>query len=175
MTSWSVFRRLSFFLLLGLIVGCGSKDIPPGELVSGTVTIKGKAPGTYATLEFVSASDPSKKGGGSVDPTGKFNGQAPEGRVKVAIKVGMGPTKGASGPQFPKGGPPPGQGNPYGPGAPGGPPTPGAPGPDGGKMTGPPKMAGAVEIPANAQDPQKSGVEIDVPKGGAKELTIDFK
>jgi hypothetical protein len=174
MIAWPYSRHGLGLLLLGIMVGCGTKEVPVGEPVSGTLTIKGKAPGTFATLEFVSASDPSKKGGGSVDPTGKFSGQAPEGRVKVGIKVGMGPTKGPTGPQFPKGGGPPGQGNPYGPGAPGGP-TPGAPGPDGGKMSGPPKMVGAVEIPTNAQDPQKSGVEIDVPKGGAKDLTLDFK
>jgi hypothetical protein len=166
MFSLALVRRVGALLLLGTLVGCGgTKEVPVGETVTGKLTIKGKAPGTFATLVFVSASDPSKTGGGSVDPTGMFSGQAPQGKVKVALKIGMGGGKGpGSGPQFPKG-PPAG----------GGPPTPGAPGPDAGKPSGPPKMAGAVEPPANAGDPQKSGVEIEVPKGGAKDLTLDFK
>ena len=167
MFNWSLLRRAIALLLFGVVIGCGVKEEPKGETVTGKLTVKGKAPGTFATLVFVSASDPSKTGGGSVDPTGMFSGQAPQGKVKVALKMGTAPGKGGpGGPQFPKGGPP-------GPG--GGPPTPGAPGPDAGKTSAPPKMAGAVEPPANAGDPQKSGVEIEVPKGGARDLTIDFK
>jgi hypothetical protein len=149
-------------------LGCGKADEPPpGEVVRGKITIKGKAPGTYCTITFASATDSNPLYAGSVDPTGNFAGRAPLGKVKAALKMGdtRGAPKTGGGPPGaggqPKGGPGPGS-FPKG----GGPPNP--------ETGAPPKNQGAAELSANAKDPNKSGVEFEVPPGGVSDLELKF-
>jgi len=107
-------------------------------------------------------SDPSQKGLGGFDPGGNFNGKAPLGACKVAIKVSSAPP----------GGGPPGAGSSRPPTA-GGPPVGGPPKPGGdGKVSGPPKMAGS-EITPKMMDANKSGVEVNIVPNA--KLDIDFK
>ena len=158
-------RSSAFVVLLGGLAACGCADAPvdstpPGEPVSGKITVDGKPPGTYASVEFVSVADPTNKAQAGVDPSGNFSGRAPLGKCKVALKTGGNSGGGSGGPSSR----PPGAG---------GPPPSGPPAKTGdGKSGGPPKMAGS-EITAKMQDPDKSGVEVDVIKG--QKLDIDFK
>jgi len=164
MLRWSTILRRSsaFCVLLTGLAAFGCADAPkdealPGEPISGKITVDGKQPGTYASLEFVSVADPSLKGQAGVDPGGNFSGRAPLGKCKVALKTGAAASSGPPGASGSR----PGSG---------GPPPPSAM--KSGDPTGPPKMAGS-EITAKMQDPNKSGVEVDIVKD--KKLEIDFK
>ena len=122
--------------------GCGPKpELLPGEMVSGKLSIRGKAPGVAGNLEFVSATDKNQKASGSFDQDGTFRGRVSSaGNWKVALKSRM---------QAPPPGAPPAALPP---------------------LVGP----GGAEISPNAQNASTSGVEIDVPAGGAKDLVLDF-
>ena len=166
---------ISSALLLGAmtIIGCGEKpqETLPGHPVKGKVTVNGKEPGTYASIEFVSVANPSETGSAGLDPSGNFAGRVPLGKCKVAIKVGAG------------GGPPGGGGsgggssNPYGNSSKGGgptgpPPGAGGSGGPGGGSGGPPLSKGA-EIPKKFQDVKTSGIQVEVIDG--QDVNIDFK
>jgi hypothetical protein len=157
-------RFMGGFAIVSLVLssGCGSKDEPqPGEPVSGKISIKGKQPGTYCTVFFTTGDDSTKLSAG-VDPTGMFSGRAPQGHVKAYLVMGdtsaaprMGGSGGPGGAGFPKGGFPKGS--------------------DSAKdLKTPPKNQGASELSANAKDPNKSGVEFDVPAGGVSNLELKF-
>ncbi|MGL6075521.1 MAG: hypothetical protein ACRC8S_15310 [Fimbriiglobus sp.] len=156
---------IATFSVAALALGCSSpppNEELPGEPVSGKVTVDGKNPNTYATILFVSVSDPSQTATAGLEPSGNFRGRAPLGKCKVALKISSGPGSGG-GNMSSKGGskgPPPG-----------GPPT-GAPS-GGNKNAAPPKMSGAVDITPKMLDPNKSGVEVEVVPNA--DLTLEFK
>gem|GEM_PF-4928383 len=145
--------RLSLFAGFAALVGCGGgtkSDPLPGTPISGKITIDGKPPGTYCSVQFVSVANPSDTGSGGVDPSGMYGSRVPPGRCKVALTFGSGGGSGGkAGGAFPKGNE------------------------GGNKASGPPKMAGSVELPAKFQKPETSGIEVDVVAG--KPLDIDFK
>ena len=171
-------RSKSYAILLGsgvafmtmLVAGCSEKapETLSGHAVSGKITINGKEPATYCSMEFVSSTNSSETGSAGVEPSGSYSGRVPLGKCKVALKVSGGPPSGGSG----------GSSNPYARGGsgyskgggPSGPPA-GSGGPGSGSG-GPPLMRGA-EIPKKFQDVKTSGIEVDVIDGQA--LNIDFK
>ncbi len=142
--------------------GCNKPVDPlPGNPVKGKVSINGKPPNTYCSIEFVSVSNPEDKGEAGVDPSGTFSGRVPLGKCKVALKVsgpGGGMTSGPSGKGSPPGGFP--KGGAGGPGGPGG-------------ATAPPKMQGATDIPIKFTDVKTSGIIVEVVLN--QDLDIDFK
>ncbi len=150
--------------------GCNKPTDPlPGNPVKGKVSINGKPPNTYCSIEFVSVSNPEDKGEAGVDPSGTFAGRVPLGKCKVALKVsGAGGGGMTSGPPGGKGTPPGGfpKGGAGASGSPGGP-----TGPAG--ATAPPKMQGATEIPVKFTDVKTSGITVDVVLN--QDLDIDFK
>jgi hypothetical protein len=163
---WRLIPACCAFLVgAALLTGCGDKpaETLPGHQVKGKVTFSSKAPGTFASIEFVSSSNPSETGSAGFDPSGNFAGRVPLGKCKVALKIGGPPTGPGGGGAFPKGG----GGFPKG-GGPTGPP-PGVGGPPG--SNGPPLMKGA-EIPKKFTDPKTSGIEVTVVEG--EDLNIDF-
>lgn len=155
-------------LAMVFVTGCGDKpaDTLPGNPVKGKVTVNGKEPGTFCSIEFVSSANPSESGSAGVEPSGVYGGRVPLGKCKVALKLG-GPPAGSSG----------GGGNPYAKGgagfSKGGGPTgpPGGAG-NGGAPTGPPQTKGS-DIPKKFQDVKTSGIEVEVVAG--QDLNIDFK
>ena len=141
-----------------VLAGCGGPKPPsePGSPISGTITVGGKPPGTYCSVQFVSVANASETGSGGVDPTGRYGARVPLGKCKVALVMGAASTSSnpaaqyqAKGGAFPKAG----QGD--------------------NKSSGPPKMAGAVDVPKQFQNPETSGIEVEVVAG--KPLDIDFK
>ena len=162
--SFGCIAAMSAAWLIGL--GCNKPADPlPGHPVKGKVSINGKAPNTYCSIEFVSVSDPEDKGEAGVDPSGTYAGRVPLGKCKVALKVstpgGGGMTSGPSGKGSPPGGfPKGGPGGPAGPGGPGG-------------ATAPPKTQGATDIPVKFTDVKTSGITVEVVLN--QDLDIDFK
>ena len=73
-------------LALSFATGCGP-DQPAikeqGEPVSGKVTLKGKSPTTYGSIEFYSVADMNRKTVAGVEPNGNFSGLAPQGKVRA--------------------------------------------------------------------------------------------
>lgn len=148
-----LFVGSSFMIVAASLVGCGgSKPVAePGSPITGTITVSGKPPGTYCSVQFVSVANPSENGSGGVDPTGRYSARVPLGRCKVALILGAsgGDKYQGKGGAFPKAG-------------------------EGAKTgSGPPKMAGSVDVPEKLQNPETSGIEVDVVVG--KTLDIDFK
>lgn len=153
---------LLLFSLVAVLVGCGSDR---RASVSGKVTVSGKGPLPGGSIQFISASEPNRFGGGLIRPDGTYEVlDAPVGPCKVVIDnshLDPNRTKASGLPGMPG----PGM-KPPGPGIPG----PGMPPPGIGQ---PPKevLTKAGGIPKGVDIPSEMGVKSET--SGQKYVRID--
>jgi hypothetical protein len=165
--------RLLPALLAALPLVCAAGCSPKTATVSGKVTVNNK-PVTAGVITFYPDEESgAKPASANIKADGTYEvGNAPVGKVKVAVGPPPGPPPGGGAPPIPnrggRFGPPPGAGGP--------------PADATEKMRDKPpsdetpaQAPKGPPIPVKYGDPEKSELTYDIPKGGTKDANFDLK